>query len=98
MAADPALAERPVSAVVFFCSFLFVILWIIVPLILAIVYDFYKVRTTIDGAQVKAVTDVVLPNLPGSARRTYRSAASQAGQRALGGVPCTAGKLWASKL
>ena len=40
---DPALDARPWSAVVYFVSFLFVILWLVVPLILAIVYDFYKV-------------------------------------------------------
>lgn len=32
------------SAVVYFVTFLFIILWVIIPLILAIVYDFYKVR------------------------------------------------------
>lgn len=44
----PALVSRPYIATVFFVSFLFVVLWIILPLTLAIVLDFYNEQHTSD--------------------------------------------------
>lgn len=50
--ANQAYRHRPVVAAIFFVSALFVILWLLLPLILATVYDHYKVRRAASATPV----------------------------------------------